>query len=161
MQRDKHRDSTAGHFGPRLPSKPNVLQPLHPSATAEAPGQASALLVQLPVCPVQAWGHDWEETKIPTGQSVPPPAAAHLCFKDAMSCLTWCPQSGTTRPYGYPTSSLLTLLHGINTPSHILILTEMSQVHCPPGSGDISPPEQSPQPCLALPKGIWEEQSLR
>lgn len=123
MQRDKHRDSTAGHLGPWLPSKPNVLQPLHPSATAEAPGQASALLVQLPVCPVQALGHDWEETKIPTGQFVPPPAAAHLCFKDAMSCLTWCPQSGTTRPYGYPTSSLLTLLHGINTPSHILILT--------------------------------------
>lgn len=55
-----------------------------------------------------------------------------------MSCLTWCPQSGSTWTHSYPTSSLLTLFHGINIPSHILILTEMSKVHCPPGPGDIS-----------------------
>lgn len=77
-----------------------------------------------------------------------------------MSCLPWYPQSGTTWTHGYPTSSLLALLHGINIPSHILILTEMSQVHCPPGPGDISPPEQSPELFPALLQGTWEEQCL-
>lgn len=61
-----------------------------------ASGQAP---VHLPVCPVQASGHDWEEKKIPLAQLVHARVTAHLCPKDVpRNCPSRCPPSWTLGP---------------------------------------------------------------